>query len=86
MNKLIYMHSFVNYGHAALLKLISMENNRNIRPSLFKTQLSKFYWKSTRLLLELVVQPPVSHPGTQHTSPDLPPPLGLEHSDQQLGN
>lgn len=86
MNKLIYMLSFVNYGHTALLKLISMENNRNIRPSLFETWLSKFYWKSTRLLLELAVQPPVSHPGTQHTSPDLPPPPGLEHSDQQLGN
>ena len=26
MNKLTYMHSFVNYGHTTLLKLISMEH------------------------------------------------------------
>lgn len=86
MDRLIYIHSFVNYSHTTLLKLISIENKRNIRPSLFETQLGKFYKKNTRLLLELVVHPPVSHPGTQHRSPDPPPPLGLEHSGQQLGN
>ena len=53
-----------------------IENKRNIRPSLFKTQLGKFYKKNTRLLLELVVHPPGSHPGTQHRSPDPPPTSG----------